>query len=94
MIWSLSIKIKSVTCAFDWNSLGLYSLIGRTSYRKIWLSFEATRFAFIRAVEMPVKFQNDVIIITSNIEISILHEIWRLDALPYREQMPRDVDGS
>ena len=62
MVWSLSIKIKSVTCAFDWNSLGLYSLLGRTSYRKIWWSFEATRFAFIRAVEMPVKFQNDVII--------------------------------
>ena len=30
-----------------------------------------------RAAEMPVKFQSDTIIITSNLAASRLHEIWR-----------------
>ena len=29
------------------------------------------------AVEMPVKFQSDTIIITPNLAASILHEFWR-----------------
>ena len=68
--------------------LGLYSLCGRTSYRKISRSNEAERFRFIRfkslwnlhlsstAEEMPAKFQSDTIIIASNLVGSILHEIF------------------
>ena len=70
---------------------GLYSLSGHMSYRKMYWSLEATRFGFRPfpvalkfdwllgswAAEMPVKFQSDTIIITSNLAASRLHEIWR-----------------
>ena len=71
-------------------SQGLYSLRGRTSDRKISRSLEATKFVFRLsqialkldrhlgsiAVEMPIKFETDAIIITSNIAATRLHEIW------------------
>ena len=70
---------------------GLYSLSGKTSYRKISWSLEAAKFVFrlfpialkldnhlgSNAAEMPVKFQNDTIIITPNLAASRLREIWR-----------------
>ena len=72
-------------------SLGLYSLGGRTSNRKISWSLEAVRFAFKHfpvalkfdrhlgstTIEMAVKFQSDTIIITPNSAASRLCEIWR-----------------
>ena len=69
-------------------SLVLYRLSGKTSYRKISWSLEASRFGFRlfqsswnltdnSAVVLPVKFQNDTIIITPYLVASILHEIWR-----------------
>ena len=68
--------------------LGLYSLSGKTSYRKISWSLEAARFGFklfqslwnlagTSAAEVPVKFQSDATIATSNLAASRLHEIWR-----------------
>ena len=51
---------------------GLYSLSGKTSYRQISWSLEAAS-----AAEMPVKFQSDTTIATSNLAASRLHEIWR-----------------
>ena len=36
------------------------------------------------AVEMPVKFQSDKIIIASNLAASRLHEIWRREFRPVR----------
>ena len=71
---------------------GLYSLSGRTSYRKISWSLEAARFGFrlflsLRnltsnsagrcAAELPVKCRSDTIIVTSNLAASRLHEIWQ-----------------
>ena len=59
---------------------GLYSLSGKTSYHKISSrSLEATRFGFdffqslwnllgTSTAALPVKFQSDTILITSNIE--------------------------
>ena len=67
--------------------LGLYSpwLSGKTSYCKIPRSLEAVRFGFtlfqsfwnLAAAEMPVKFQSDAMIKTSNLAASRLHEILR-----------------
>ena len=65
---------------------GLYSLNERTSYRKISRSLEAARFGFRLfqflwnmtgtsagvAAEMPVRFQSDMIILTSNLSASRL----------------------
>ena len=70
---------------------GLYSLRGRTTYRRISWSLEAARFWFklcqslwnftgtfgSRAVEIPVTCQNDMIIITASPGASRLHEILR-----------------
>ena len=69
---------------------GLYSLSGKASYHKISQSLEAARFGFLTfpvalkfnwqlgssAAEIPVKFQSDMVIITSNLATSRLHEIW------------------
>ena len=69
---------------------GLYSLSGKTSYRKISWSLEAARFGLnfpialkfgrylgSAAAELSVKFQSDTTIATSNLAASRLHEIWR-----------------
>ena len=77
--------------AFLVKTLGLYSLNGRTSYHKISRSLEAARFWFrllqslwnltdTSAARLPrclSNFQSDTIIITSNLAISRLHEIWQ-----------------
>ena len=67
----------------------LYSLSGKTSYRKIPWSPRAARFGIrlftlkfdghfsSSAAEMPIKFLSDAIIITSNLSASKLHEILR-----------------
>ena len=89
------VLIQSLGCCFTgtgalMQSLGLYSLSARTSYRRISWSLEAERFGFrlpialkfdrhlgSSAAEMPVKLQRDTIIITSNLVASRLHEIWQ-----------------
>ena len=70
-------------------TLGLYSLSGKTSYRKISWSLEPARFGFklfqslwnltgtSAAAEVPVKFQSDTTIATSILAASWLNEIWR-----------------
>ena len=65
--------------------LGLYSLSGRTSYRRIWWSLEASRFGF-RLFKSKLDRQittlpSDTIIIIQNLAAPTLHEIWRQDAL-------------
>ena len=59
-------------------ALGLYSLSGRTSYRKISRSLESSKFwfqlfpmvlKFDSAAEMHVKFQSDTIIMTPNLAL-------------------------
>ena len=68
--------------------LGLYSLSGRTSYRKISWSLEATRFGFIlfqsfwnltgpSAAVLPRCLSNFRAIRWSNLATSRLREIWR-----------------
>ena len=57
--------------------LGPYSLSGKASCSKISRSLEATRcgFSIFQSAEMPVKFQSDAMIMTSNLMASKLHEI-------------------
>ena len=69
----------------------LHSLSGKTSYRKFSWSPEAAIFGFIlfrllwhfnrhmgnSAAVMPVKYQSDTIVATSNLAAYRLHEIWR-----------------
>ena len=66
--------------------LCLYSLSGTTFYRMIWWSLEAARYcvrlfqslrnlagiwaAALAAAKMPVKFQSDAMIMTSNLAAS------------------------
>ena len=74
----------------DADNQGLFSLSGRTSYRKISWCFEAARFGLVfsnrygiwqargsNAAEVPVEYQSDKIIITFNLTASRLHEILR-----------------
>ena len=70
---------------------GLYLLSGRTSNREITWRLEAVGFGFwpisitlkfdsqlsSNAAEIPVKFQSDTIIITSDPATSRCHDIWR-----------------
>ena len=67
---------------------GLYSLSGKSSYRKISWSLEAARFGFrifqsfwnltdTSTAALPVRFQSNMIITTSNLVVSKLHEILR-----------------
>ena len=65
--------------------LGLYSLSGWTSYRKISWSPNPREFMDSSAAEMPVKFQSDTIIIISNLAASRLHEIWQKGVRPLWE---------
>ena len=79
---------QGIECCCNQCLLGLCSLSGRTSYRKIPWSLEAARFGFKRfqislkfgrhlgATEMPAKFHSDTISITSNLAASRLHDIW------------------
>ena len=73
--------------------LGLIPPSGKTSYSKILWSLEAARLRFTlfqslwnlagnigsSTAEMPDKFQSDTIIEASNLVVSRLHEISRLD---------------
>ena len=98
IIWAFFLNFPSlVLCSISRCSRRRYILVagpllsGRTSYRKISWSLEATRFGFklfsvalkfdrhlgSGATEMPVKFQSDKIIITSNLAASRLREIWQ-----------------
>ena len=66
-------RSQSMTAEVNYvTKLGIYSLSRRTSYCKISWSLEAARFGFrlfqsFCAAEVPVKFQCDTIIITSNL---------------------------
>ena len=101
--WDALTRLNICSCRFSslsnchqgdmpkiWASV--YSLSGRTSYRKISWSLETARFSFrlfqalwnltpmhigSSAAEMTVKFQSHTIIITSNLAASRVHEIWR-----------------
>ena len=64
-------------------TLGLYSLSGKTSYRQISWSLEATRLSV--AAEVPVKFQSNWKSLNLNLVTSRLHEILRLDVLRLSE---------
>ena len=82
--------------------LGLYSLSGRITYRKISWILKAVKLGFKlfqtalkferphsnSAVEMPVKFQSDMIIMISNLTALRLREIWRQDFLSLSEERP------
>ena len=79
--------------------LGLYSLNARTSYRRISSILEAAGFRFrlfsialkfdrhlgSSAAQMPVRLQSDTISITTNLAVSLLHEICQGDVLPLSE---------
>ena len=72
----------------------LYSLSGLTVSRPWYsgLNF-SNRSEICSAVEMPVKFQSDTLIITPNLAASRLREIWWSDVLPLSEQRPRCHKG-
>ena len=79
------------------NTLGLYSLCGKTPYRKISWSLEAARMYMIMivslwdrhlgnvAAEVPVKFQSDWISMDPNPAASKFHEILWWDVGPSAE---------
>ena len=77
-------------CTVYTPSMDLYSLSCRTSLRisrkgsmprdwglNILIALKFDRPLGSSAAEMPVKFQNDTVIRTSNLVASRLHEIWR-----------------
>ena len=85
---ALLCRSSSMAVAVSPPRQGLYSLSGKTSYRKISWSLEAAIFGFklfqslwnlagTSAAEVSVKFQSDTTIATSNLAASRLHEIWR-----------------
>ena len=77
---------------------GLYSLSGRTSYRKISWSLEVARLDYndsialkfdrhlsSAAADVPVKYQSDWKSLNPNLSVSSLREILRWDVRPLSE---------
>ena len=79
--------ICNTACLYWKDALGPVSMFDRTSYCKISQSLEASRFVFrivrslwnLTAADVPVTFQRDAIIQTTNLAAPRIHEILLID---------------